>query len=157
MYVFPKALNQRILQDGYARQEDNQFQASQPASGPYFSQILADDAAAYFNIGLSLNPSEAAGLRAWLRQNAADIKLGAQFEIDLFVEGGIATQTASFTADGIPQINGTVANELLMSARIVVPRLTEIGEGYEDLIIGALDMGEWSELAYIVNIEMPQI
>lgn len=154
MLIFPSFLRGPI-QASYSREETPRFAISQPASGPYFAQILTDDAPTYFNVQFIFKRQYAQAFRAWLRQNEFEILTGSQFEIDLSIEDGVVTQTASFTPDGIPQYTGETAQVVAYSGRIMVRQLYEPSLGSEELLLYIAEAGGSHLLQEIVNIDMP--
>jgi hypothetical protein len=154
MLTFPSFLRGPI-QASYSREETSRFGISQPASGPYFNQILSDDAPSYFNLSFVFKRSDAMAFAAWLRLNNREILTGAQFEIDLSIEDGVTTQIASFVPDGIPQYTGEVAQFITYSARIMVRKLSVPSEGLEELVIGAAELGGSELLDIIVQNDLP--
>lgn len=153
MLEFPSFLRGPV-QANYSRNDGARFQASQPASGAYFAQIISDDVPSYFDVQFVFERQFAQAFRAWLRQNSFEILTGAQFEIDLSIEDGLSTQVGSFTPDGIPQCTGENANVITYSARIVVPRLYEPSAGFEDLILGVMNGGGSYQLQYLINEDL---
>lgn len=153
-YIFPPVLN-TPLQASYSREETITFAASQPASGPYYVQILTDDAPAYFQCEWVFTADAALAFRSFLRQDNGAVFNGAEFDLELPIEGGNAMQTAVFTPDGVPQLIGKERDLLRFSGRIMVRKLNEIGEGSEALIIGAVEAGGFDLLDTIVNEDMP--
>ena len=156
MYTFPDYLN-TPEQNTFRREESARFIANQPAAGQYYAQIVSDDAPAYFNVSFLYDADSALAFRAWLRQDNFAIMNGAEFEIDIYVEGGYTTQTASFTPDGVPQLTGVTGGDFMRySARILVRQMAERGLGSEDLILGAESLGGSALLDIIVNIDLPE-
>lgn len=153
-YTFPPALN-RILQQGFSRQEQSRFSSTQPASGAYFSRLDSDDAAVVYNVSFQFSQDEALAFRAWLRLDNFAVLNGAEFNIDIYGEGGTSTQVASFTPDGVPQVTGSNAEHLIYSCRMIVQRMNEIGVGSEELIVGAVNLGGFALLDEIVNNDLP--
>ena len=156
MLEFPSFLRGPV-QANYSRNDGARFQASQPASGAYFAQIISDDVPSYFDVQFVFEREFAQAFRAWLRQNSFEILNGAQFTIQLAIEDGVSTQTGSFTPDGIPQYTGENANVITYLARIVVPRLYEPSAGFEDLVFGVASLGGSSLFDIIVNRDIPRI
>lgn len=156
MLTFPTFLRGPI-QAGYSRARAATYQASQPAAGAYYTQIISEDVPSYFNITFKFKKEYALAFQAWLRLNEFEITNGAQFEIPLSIEDGLVTQTASFTPSGFPQYAGEEAKMITYQAEIVVPRLNIPSLGFEDLIIGVEELGGSHLLQYIVNYDMPEI
>ena len=153
MLEFPSFLRGPV-QANYSRNDGARFQASQPASGAYFAQIISDDVPSYFDVQFVFKREFAQAFRAWLRLNSFEILTGAQFEIELSTEDGLSTQVGSFTPDGIPQYTGENASVITYSARIVVPRLYEPSAGFEDLILGVMSGGGSYQLQYLINEDL---
>ena len=84
MLEFPSFLRGPV-QANYSRNDGARFQASQPASGAYFSQIISDDVPSYFDVQFVFERDFASAFRAWLRQNSFEILTGAQFTIPLAI------------------------------------------------------------------------
>lgn len=153
-YTFPAFLN-KPLQSTFSRVEGGRFSATDPASGAYIARIDTDDVACVFNVSFTFGRDEALAFRAWQRIDNYAVLNGAQFNIDIYVEGGFVTQVASFTPDGIPQQTSVNAEFYNYSATIIVQRMVEIGVGSEELIIGAVELGGFDLLDEIVNNELP--
>lgn len=155
MYIFPTFLRGPLTASLSSVQEAG-FIASQPAAGPYFRQIITDDNPVYFNLRFAFEGQKNWAFDAWLRQNNNDIRHGAQFEINIPIEDGLVTQTASFTPDGIPQRTSYEANIIFYQARIMVPRLNIPSAGFEDLILGVVESGGIYQLQYLINNDLPE-
>lgn len=120
-YDFPAVAS--ILESGYAREEGARFTASAPAAGPYYTQIISDDVAAFHPLTIVIKSvADATAFREWLNADNCAVLTGALFNIDLWSELGLLSQEAAFTPDGIPQLTSTVRNIFYYSARIVVNR-----------------------------------
>lgn len=156
MYAYPSFLP-KPLQSGYSVDEMARFQISQPSAGAYYSQIVSDDAPAYFNLRFVMPLYHAEVFRAWLTQDNYAILTGAQFEIDLPTEHGILTQTASFTPDGIPQKTGESGKLIFYSAKVMVRKVVDPNIGNESLILSIASLGNPALLDTIVNIDMPEL
>lgn len=156
MYVYPSYLP-KPLQSAYTSDESSRFITSQPSAGPYFYQIVSDDAPTVFNLRWAIPLNQAQVFRSWLNQNNFDILNGAQFEIDLPTENGIVTQVASFVPGEIPQRAGESGKVLFYSAQILVRKVIDPTEGFEDLILGVAEMGGSALLDVIVNVDLPEI
>ena len=72
-------------------------------------------------------------------------------------ENGIITQTASFTPGGIPQRAGESGKVLFYSAQILVRKVVDQTEGFEDLVLAIAAMGGSALLDVVVNRDMPRI
>jgi len=156
-YTFPTFPGTRPLQAEYSYEHSTRFMTSQPASGPYYSQILQDDAPTYFNLSFVMTLQYAQAFRAWCRQDNYAVLNGAQFNIGLPIEDGIVTQVASFTPDGIPQVTGEVNKLIYYSARVLVRKLNEPTDGSEDLILFMAENSGSDLLQVIVNEDMPEL
>lgn len=154
MLTFPIFLR-KPLQAGYSINQPAGYLASQPASGAYFAQIVTEDRPAYFNVQFLFTRGEAMAFQAWLRLNDFEIQNGAQFEIDLSTDDGITTQVGSFTPTGYPQRASESGRTVSYTAEIVVPRMNIPSLGFEDLVLGAQELGGPSILDLIVNEELP--
>lgn len=154
-YTYPTGLR-LPLQSNYSREESARFQASSPASGPYFTQIITDDAPVYVNLSWTFTASEALAFRAWLRQDNFAIMNGASFNMPVSIEGGLQVQTCYFTPDGVPQMTSETQTKKMYQAKVMVRKLDEFGEGSEDLIIGAIALGEFELLDQAINKDYPE-
>jgi hypothetical protein len=153
---FPPILNKKIKQDGYRREDGSRFAISEPASGPHYAQLLTDDAPSIFTLRMRLNRQYARLFRAWQRSNNYAVLHGQQFQINLMTEDGMLPQVAAFLPDGIPQMTELSGAFFTYSMRIIVRRINEPSEGYEDLVIGMSTMGNTDILQHTVNNEMPE-
>lgn len=122
-YTMPNSIALKILDSGFSREMSSRFQISQPASGPYFVQILQDDAPVFFNVQWTLTRQQAFEFMLWLRNDTAAVLNGAQFNAQLWTESGFTNQVCSFTPDGLPQLSSIAGNTMSYAARIMVRRL----------------------------------
>lgn len=156
MYSYPSYLR-GPLEASLSTDETARFQSSEPASGPYFAQIISDDSPTYYNLTFVFEYQYHLAFRAWLRQDNFAIMSGAQFEMILSTEDGEVMQVCSFTPDGIPQRTKFEGNNIYYQARIIVRKLNEPTLGQEDLILGLLELGNFATLDIIVNVDMPKM
>lgn len=157
MIQFPAALNSKIKQEGYGREDSARFAISEPASGPHYAQLLSDDAPSFFNLRMDLRNHDAQFFRTWLNSNNFAVLTGAEFEIKLMTEDGMTTQVASFLPDGIPQVTNFAGGRFTYSMRVIVRKVTGPSAGFEDLIIGISNMGGSPLLQRIVNNLLSEI
>lgn len=154
-YTYPTGLR-LPLQSGYSREDSARFQASAPASGTYYTQIISDDAPVYVSLSWAFTAAEALSFRAWLRQDNFAILNGASFTMPVSIEGGLNNQTCYFTPDGLPQMTSETQTKKMYQAKIMIRQLDEFGEGSEDLIIGAIGLGDFGLLDIAINNDYPE-
>ena len=122
-YTLPDEIRLRVLDSGFSRDMSSRFIISQPAAGPYFAQIVQDDAPVYFNVQWTLGRQHAFNFMLWLRNDNGAVLNGAQFNAQIWTEAGFANQACSFTPDGIPQLTSIRGMTYNYNARIMVRRL----------------------------------
>ena len=122
-YTLPDEIRLRVLDSGFNRDMSSRFITSQPSAGPYFAQIVQDDAPVYFSVQWTLHKQNAFNFMLWLRNDNGAVLNGAQFNAQIWTEAGFVNQVCSFTPDGIPQLTSIRGLTYSYNARIMVRRL----------------------------------
>lgn len=128
------------LQDGYSIQRQSGDMMLQPFSGLSMVVSMTDDEPSVFSVQWNLDQAGADTFFDWFEN---DLNYGElPFTIPLFIEAGIATQTAVFVADSVTGFDAVEYNRYVISGRIFVSVENDPDLGEYELLLALAGLDE---------------